>query len=136
LNYYEINSKFYFVDLPGYGYSKVPHDLKNKWRELLDHYLNEAKHIKAIVQLLDFRHLPSKEDIDMIEWLVSSDVNYIIVFTKIDKIGSTLRHRQLKTLIEKTGLAKENIVLFSSGKKKIGVEELWAKINIFLSVDN
>jgi len=124
INYFLINDKFYFVDLPGYGYAKVPIKIKNNWNKLLDKYLNNRPNIKLIVQLLDFRHLPTDDDMMMIDWLKKTNKNFIITLTKCDKINKTLRHTQLKTIAEYIGISIENLLMYSS-TKQIGIFELW-----------
>lgn len=128
INYFKIDNSFYFVDLPGYGYSKVPQELKKKWRSLIDNYLTKNSNIKLIIQLIDFRHLPSTEDMEMIEWLRHFFKNFIIVFTKTDKIGITKRPTQLKLLLKKINFDISDTLMISSTEKK-GLEELWKKIN-------
>jgi GTP-binding protein len=123
LNYFLINDNLYFVDLPGYGYAKVPIKIKNSWNKLLDDYLNCNNNIKLIVQLLDFRHKPTSDDMDMINWLKYSGKNFIIVFTKCDKIGKSKKLAQQKKLTEYIEIDIEQTVLFSA-VKKIGVEKL------------
>ena len=132
LNYFKIDESFYFVDMPGYGFSKVPKDLKMKWRALIDNYLTKNHNIKLIIQLLDFRHQPGIEDMEMLEWLRASCDNFAVVFTKIDKIRITHRHRQLNSLLKNINMKKSDALMFSS-VDKTGVEDLWNIINSAVS---
>ncbi|MBP7654006.1 YihA family ribosome biogenesis GTP-binding protein [Candidatus Dependentiae bacterium] len=128
INYFLINNKFYFVDLPGYGFAKVPVAIKKKWDSLLDKFLNSGENIKLIVQLIDSRNIPGENDIIMIEWLKKLNKNFIIVLTKCDKIGKTVRNKQLKLFSKLFELSSEKFIMFSI-KEKIGTKELWKEIN-------
>src|SRR6056297_3964958 len=91
INFYSINNKFYFVDLPGYGFARVPDKVKEKWRELVNNYLYERKNLQAIVQIVDARHKPSSDDQMMVEWLKSVELPFIVVATKVDKLSKNKR---------------------------------------------
>ncbi len=124
INYFLINNSFYFVDLPGYGYAKAPGSLKNKWRKLLDTFLTKNPNIKLIIQLLDFRHNPTADDLMMLDWLKETSKPYIIAFTKCDKIGKTSHLPQQKKLVEYIDIPRDKTLLYSS-TKNIGIRELW-----------
>jgi len=132
INYFLINNNFYFSDLPGYGFAKVPQQIKRKWNALLDKYLNENEHIKLFVQILDFRRLPDSNDLEMINWLKSLNKNFIIVLTKCDKLGKSKWQTQFKQIIECSGITAAQALLYSSKTRK-GVTELWDLINNSIS---
>ena len=95
LNYYLINEEFYFVDLPGYGYAKVPEQIKTGWRKLVEDYISTRKNIKLVFELMDSRHDPTYLDQLMINWLEYYELNYAIVLTKSDKISANKMERQI-----------------------------------------
>jgi GTP-binding protein len=95
LNYYLINEEFYFVDLPGYGYAKVPEQIKTGWRKLVEEYISTRKNIKLVFELMDSRHDPTYLDQLMVNWLEYYEINYAIVLTKADKISSNKMERQI-----------------------------------------
>ena len=95
LNYYLINEEFYFVDLPGYGYAKVPEQIKTGWRKLVEDYISTRKNIKLVFELMDSRHDPTYLDQLMINWLEYYEINYAIVLTKADKISENKMERQI-----------------------------------------
>jgi GTP-binding protein len=95
LNYYLINEEFYFVDLPGYGYAKVPEQIKTGWRKLVEDYISSRKNIKIVFELMDSRHDPTYLDQLMINWLEYYEISYCIVLTKSDKISTNKMERQI-----------------------------------------
>jgi len=95
LNYYLINEDFYFVDLPGYGYAKVPEQIKTGWRRLVESYISTRKNIKLVFELMDSRHDPTYLDQLMINWLEYYELEYSIVLTKSDKISANKMERQI-----------------------------------------
>jgi len=95
LNYYLVNEEFYFVDLPGYGYAKVPEQIKTGWRKLVEDYISTRKNIKLVFELMDSRHDPTYLDQLMINWLEYYEIPYAIVLTKSDKISANKMERQI-----------------------------------------
>ena len=86
INFFLINRQFYFVDLPGYGYAKVPEEIRKKWGPMIEGYLSNRKDLKAVVFILDIRHLPTEDDKRMKEWLDYYKIPVIYVATKADKV--------------------------------------------------
>lgn len=94
INFYRINGKIHFVDLPGYGYAKVPDQVKSGWRHLIEGYLQNSKHLKLGLVIVDSRQEPTKLDLAMIHWLDYYSIPFGIILTKSDKIPRhKLRHR-------------------------------------------
>lgn len=87
INFYRINELFRIVDLPGYGYAKVSRDEKLRWADLMESYFKTGRDIRLVVQLLDMRHKPTQDDLDMIDFLVQTGYNFIVVLTKCDKLN-------------------------------------------------
>ncbi|MBR5826215.1 MAG: YihA family ribosome biogenesis GTP-binding protein [Clostridia bacterium] len=121
-----------FVDLPGYGYAKVSHDEKIRWSELMESYFASGRDIRVVVQLIDMRHKPSEQDLDMIEYMVANKLPFIVALTKADKLNKTERMNCLTEIC--SVLAKYGnipVVPFSSTKGD-GVEELRGLISKYV----
>ncbi len=113
-----------FVDLPGYGYAKVSHSEKLRWAELMETYFSSGRDIRLVVQLIDMRHKPSEQDIDMIEYMSANDIPFIIALTKCDKLNKTERMKQLELICRTlTKYGNISVVPFSALKGD-GTEEL------------
>lgn len=95
LNYFNINDEFYCVDLPGYGYAKLPMSLKKKWQAMIEKYVLENSHLTQIYLLIDSRHDIMANDLQMIEWLKSTGKNFTIVLSKFDKLKKSQYQTQL-----------------------------------------
>ena len=125
LNYYFVDKAFFLVDLPGYGYAKVPKSERRLFEELVDPYLNGRRELVGIIQLIDIRHGPVSGDLKMLEWLEHYDGNILYVFTKADKLSANRRSRLTKQYKEE--YAMENIVIFSASTGT-GTGEVWSWI--------
>ncbi len=86
LNYYFINNKFYFVDLPGYGYARIPDQVRSSWGTLIEQYLKNRSQLSLVVQLVDARHEPTELDMMMVGWLDYYEIPFVVVLTKSDKL--------------------------------------------------
>ncbi len=131
VNFYEIDNKLMLVDMPGYGFAKRTFEDKKKWSELTDGYFTNNSNIdllKCVVQLVDSRVGPTKDDIDMLEFLREMEIPHIIACTKIDKLTKT-ELAKFTDEIKNNPVASqaESIVLFSS-QTRVGKEELWNEI--------
>ncbi|HWJ03719.1 MAG TPA: ribosome biogenesis GTP-binding protein YihA/YsxC [Verrucomicrobiae bacterium] len=124
LNYYMINKTWYFVDLPGYGFAQVSKDTKAQWAKMIEGYLHKRKELRAVIQLVDMRHPPSKDDVDMYNWLMAKQLPTLVVATKADKIakGQWLKH--LTIIKQALGLPDANAILKFSAETGLGREEL------------
>ena len=98
INFYLINERFRFVDLPGYGYAQVSKRERKKWGEIIERYLKQRKNLKAIVLIVDIRHAPSPQDLDMYRWIKAYGYDAIIVATKADKISKGQRQKHLNII--------------------------------------
>lgn len=122
INFFHVNEDFYFVDLPGYGFAKVPESVKKHWGKIIGDYLNSDRE-KIVFLLLDIRRVPSGEDIEMLKWLEHYDINYYIIFTKTDKLSNNQKFKQLKEIRKKLEFDNDD-VFFYSALKDTGREEL------------
>jgi GTP-binding protein len=87
INFFRVNDKFFFVDLPGYGYAKVPEAIRKQWGPMVETYLRDRQTLRLVIVILDVRREPSPEDLQLIRWLESYSLNFLVVITKIDKIS-------------------------------------------------
>ena len=127
INFFLINKGFYFVDLPGYGYAKVSKEIQSTWGKMMEQYLIDRKELKAVVLLVDIRHKPSKDDINMMEFLRYYDIPVIITTTKSDKISRGQRPKYLK-IIREALEAKNHPMVSCSALNKEGIEDLLTEI--------
>ncbi len=123
INFFKLDS-CRFVDLPGYGYAKVSHDEKIRWAELMESYFSSGRDLRLVVQLIDMRHAPSGQDIDMIEYMTANEIPFVVALTKSDKLNKGERLKQLEEIcgvLAKYG--NISVVPFSATKGE-GVEEM------------
>lgn len=133
LNFYRINQVWYWVDLPGYGYARVPKTMRREWGALIEGYLKKREQLRGVVQLIDLRHPPTENDIQMHEWLKHQGLPIIVVATKADKIARGRWPQHLKIIREVLGLGPEELLIPFSSEKGDGVEELGSLIEQLLS---
>ena len=132
INFYDVNGQMYVVDLPGYGYAKVPKSETAKWGQMIEDYLQRRQELRAIILLIDIRHEPGKNDIMMYDWLKHFGFDIIIAATKADKLNRSQIPKQLAVIRKTLQLAPGDVLIPFSGEKKTGVAELWAEIERFL----
>ena len=131
VNFYDIDKKMFLVDLPGYGYAKRSFEDKKKWSALTDGYFTSNPNIdliKGVVQLVDSRIGLTNDDVDMINWLIESEIPFIVVATKVDKLNATNRKNNLAQLREDLHFGDEDVLVPFSSQTKEGKEELWREI--------
>ncbi len=124
VNFFLINNEFYFVDLPGYGYAKVSKVEKESWGKVIETYLTKREQLKKIVLLIDCRHKPSMDDINMYKWIKYYNYEAVVVATKIDKLTKNELQKNLKMIRETLELNSNDKLLTFSSLKKMGKEEL------------
>lgn len=123
INFYDINHELYFVDLPGYGYAKVSKEVKEKWGKLIERYLNNSTQLRAVFLLVDIRHEPSANDVQMYDWIVASGFEPVIIATKLDKIKRSQIQKNVKIIKERFGGKEIKVIPFSAETKQ-GKEEI------------
>lgn len=126
LNFYLINDRFIFVDLPGYGYARVPLQVKKKWGPMIETYLNRRKELTGVVLIMDARRPPTESDMVLVDYLRSLERRVIVAATKSDKLSRKLMASNLDSIRESLG-EDVPIVLFSSLDGR-GKKELWNEI--------
>jgi GTP-binding protein len=115
LHYFLVNEQFHLVDLPGYGYAKAPAKVRNQWAQMMQDYLRTRRQLTAVVQLVDSRHLPSREDREMVQWLREAKMPFCLVATKIDKLSQTKRQPAQRAITGALKLpAAQPVVPYSS----------------------
>ncbi|MFC7393729.1 ribosome biogenesis GTP-binding protein YihA/YsxC [Scopulibacillus cellulosilyticus] len=132
LNYYKINDKFYFVDVPGYGYAKVSKKEKQAWGRMLETYFTTNKSLKAVIQIVDLRHPPSKDDQQMYEFLKYYEIPTIIAATKADKISKGKLQKHQKIVKEELNTMPDDPIILFSAQTGFGKDELWRTIGQFI----
>lgn len=127
IQFYLINDRFHIVDLPGYGYAKVPRDMRRSWGALVRGYLEQAETLKLIFILVDARRIPSGEDLEMHDWTVSSGIDERIVMTKSDKLSNTQLIRSRANIASELAVETDTLIPFSAVTKR-GIEEIRREI--------
>ena len=133
LNFFNVNNKYHFVDLPGYGFAKVSKQESRKWRQLIEGYMQSSKNLRGIVVLVDIRHEISPLDLDLLEWLQANSFPLVVVGTKADKLSGNklvIQENLLNKSLNKLGI--EKLVPFSTvnGKGKIDLlKKLYALLD-------
>lgn len=125
LNFFLINGHFRFVDLPGYGYARAPKTIKAEWSKAAEEYLDRREQLVLSVHIVDARHAPSKQDLQLHEWLVHHHKPHLIVATKSDKLSNN-ELRQSIARVSKV-FQSDRIVTYSA-VKKLGQDKVWAAI--------
>ncbi|SEB26766.1 ribosome biogenesis GTP-binding protein YihA/YsxC [Paenibacillus sp. 276b] len=134
LNYYKINQDLYFVDFPGYGYAKVSKEQRFAWGKMMEKYLLGREELKLVMQMVDMRHEPSKDDMMMNEWLRHHGLPLVVVATKMDKIPKTRRAKHIKVIKEALDLRPGDLFVPFSSEEGLGKEELWEIITRFAGI--
>jgi GTP-binding protein len=106
--------EFFLVDLPGYGYARVPQGVKQQWQDLMEWYLRNTPQLKGVVQLIDVRHEPTEADRTMLRYLMETEMPALIVLTKVDKLTRSARGAQVRTVVRELGVDADQIVEFSA----------------------
>jgi len=136
INFFRINNAAHFVDLPGYGFAKVPESIRAKWRPMVEAYLTGRKSLRGIVQIMDIRHPPTPDDLNLWQWLHDRRIPTIPVMTKADKIKRSHWDAQLKQAALSLGISPDQLILFSASTS-LGRSTLMERLSLWLeSPDN
>ncbi len=131
INFFLINDAFYFVDLPGYGFAKVPGKMRQSWARMVGEYLKDRQQLKLSIQLVDSRHDPSELDKTLNEWLIFYGKPHIIVATKIDKLSSNDLKKSLPKI--ERAFPKSKIIPYSSVTGE-GKKAVWQEIKAVIEI--
>jgi GTP-binding protein len=132
LNFFEVNRNFMLVDLPGFGFAKVPVSVKKAWHAMTRTYLENRANLKAVVLLIDIRREPGKEELLLLDWLEELNIPTIPVITKVDKVTKNRRRAQIRPILEATGLPPEAFSFFSALTRE-GREDVLQRIEVALA---
>jgi len=125
LNFFLINKRFRFVDLPGYGYARAPKTIKAAWGEAAETYLAKREQLVLSIHIVDSRHEPSKQDLQLHEWLVHQQQPYLIIATKSDKLSNNELRKNIASI--ERGLKVDRVLTYSATTKR-GRNEVWSAI--------
>jgi GTP-binding protein len=128
INFFRVNDRFGFIDLPGYGYAKVPESIRKRWGPMVETYLRERHTLRLVVLILDVRRDPSDEDLQLIDWMRCYQIPFLIVLTKTDKVSNNEFSDRRRRIVEKIGLPAETPFIPFSAKTGTGKESLWREI--------
>ena len=132
INFYRINDEFRIVDLPGYGYARVSKSESEKWGAMMESYLENREGLLKVIQLVDIRHKPSAQDVQMYDYLKYFDLDGIVVATKADKVSSNQRSKNILEIRKTLGMSKADKIIPVSALKKSGHEVLLDEIEKLL----
>ena len=132
INFYRINDEFRIVDLPGYGYARVSKSESEKWGAMMESYLENREGLLKVIQLVDIRHKPSAQDVQMYDYLRYFNLDGIVVATKSDKVSSNQRSKNISEIRKTLGMSKSDKIIAVSALKKSGHEALLDEIKKLL----
>lgn len=133
INFYNIDSRFYFVDLPGFGYSKMSHTEQEKVGKFIEEYLFTRKKIALIILLIDIRHKPSENDIMMFNYIRSIGAPHIVLANKADKIATTKVDSYVQDLRNSLEANDSDIILPFSSEKKVYTDKVWEELEKYIN---
>ncbi|MBR3151998.1 MAG: YihA family ribosome biogenesis GTP-binding protein [Clostridia bacterium] len=131
INFYNIDNQFYFVDLPGYGYSKMSKEEQVKSGKFIEDYLEKCENISLIILLLDIRHNPTSDDVHMLDYIKRTNLPFMILTNKADKIAKTKVDAEVERIKEYLGLSFSTVLPFSA-ERKVYSEEVFKEIEKFI----
>ncbi|MFC3040036.1 ribosome biogenesis GTP-binding protein YihA/YsxC [Virgibacillus xinjiangensis] len=132
LNFYRLNDAFYFVDVPGYGYAKVSKKEREKWGGMMEEYFQTRDTLRAVVLITDSRHEPTRDDIQMYDFLKYFELPVIVIATKIDKVPKSKRHAHLKRTRETLEMESQDELVAFSSETGDGKDEAWGLLRSYL----
>ena len=129
LNFYNVNNDFYLVDVPGYGYASVSKERQQKFGMMIEEYLTNRENLKEVFLLIDFRHKPTNDDLLIYNFLKYYDLSVTIILTKVDKIGRTLREKQLQLIKDTLNIKEEDKYILFSSTTQLGKNDVTSIID-------
>jgi GTP-binding protein len=134
INFFGINGQYVFVDLPGYGYAKVPPAVRKKWGPMIETYLSGRKTLKGVVVIMDIRRTPQQEEFNLLGWLSHYALAAIVVLTKTDKLSKSKSTQQHRRIARALSIEPQDLILFSA-KSRRGRDTLWKAILSLPGID-
>lgn len=132
INFYEVEKKYRFVDLPGYGYAKVSKEEKKKWGGMIENYLSKRENLKGVFLLVDARHKPSQEDKMMFEWIKTFGYEPIVIATKLDKLKKSETEKNLTEIYNFLELDYDSVLIPFSAEKRTGREDVLEAVDMII----
>lgn len=127
INFFQINNQFFFVDLPGYGFARVPTAIKKNWGKMIETYLSKRKNLNLVILIFDIRHNPTENDRSMLKWLDSYQIQTLFIVNKSDKVKKSEKNKRAQLILESLNKPEEKAIIFSS-KSGEGKRDLWKEI--------
>jgi len=127
INFFRVNQKLFFVDLPGYGYAHVPIEVRKKWKPMVEAFLKEDSRLRLVILIADVRRDPNPDDATLLEWFQHYSLPFLVVMTKVDKVSRNEVGNRKQELIRFFGLEDDEVVPFSAVTGE-GKNEIWKKI--------
>ncbi len=124
INFYRVNDSFYFVDLPGYGYTKASEQVKAQWGRMVERYLHKSGMLIKVFLLVDMRHKPTEDDRLMYDWIEAQGFEPVIIATKSDKLKKNEKPKALKLIRETFGLKEDSLIIPVSSENKSGISDI------------
>lgn len=132
LNFYTINDSFYFVDVPGYGYAKVSKKEREKWGRMMEEYFETRNELRLIVLIVDIRHQPTKEDIQMYDYVNYLELPLLVIATKLDKLPKNKRQTHLQQVKKAFSQEEDVVVIPFSAETSENKDVVWKEIEKYL----
>ena len=132
INYYNVNDQIYFVDLPGYGYANANETVKAQWGKMIERYLRGSKKLKIVFLLIDIRHEPGKNDVQMYDWIIKSGFHPVIIATKADKIKRSQLSKCTKIIKDTLKLESDAVLIPFSAQSKQGRDDIYLLLDDLL----
>lgn len=135
INFYNVNDSMYFVDLPGYGYAGVSVEVKAKWGKMIERYLHKSRQLRLVFLLIDIRHKPGINDVEMYDWIVNNGFKPVIIATKLDKLKRSEVAKCVGVIRQTLKLKEEDILIPFSAQTKAGRDEIYTLLDEILNGD-
>jgi len=133
INFFRINDSLFLVDLPGFGYAKVPAAVQKKWGPMVERYISSRTNLRAVVIIMDVRRTPGIEEHNLLAWLQQFSLAPILILSKSDKLSKTAQKKQQQKVGAALGVPPEELILFSA-KNRQGLERVWHTIEKYLEL--
>ena len=135
INFFLINQDLSFVDLPGYGYARVPASVKKKWGPMIETYLSTREMLKGVTLIMDIRRIPGQEEILFLDWLDYFRIPCIMILTKTDKLSKSKQKQQHLSIANTLNVDKNQLILFSA-KSRSGKDAVWEALGRLIHEKN
>lgn len=132
LNFYNINDQFLFVDVPGYGYARVSKKERVKWGEMMEEYFETRESLMCVVLIIDSRHKPTNDDINMYEYVKYLGLPLIVIATKVDKLKQRERKKNIKQIKNTLAFDEKDALIMFSAETGEGKEAVWQQIKRYI----